>query len=414
MSLQFITVPTKTLAQSISSSSTTFKLNDILNWAGVALTAADFGTQAFAVLRNDANTVMEIIEFDPSTIASASITIVRRGLKFNATTITTTDSTLQLDWVKNETLVEIGTNAPHIYQWLKNYIDSGLVSGAPDASTTVKGVVEQATQAEVNSGASSGGTTAPLFVSPDKLATWLATQTGLIPPSGSITMYAGSSAPTNWLLCDGSLVSRATYASLFTAISTNYGSGDGSTTFGLPDFRSRVPVGKGAGTFTSTFANTDVNTGTDVVTVTSNQSLFTGTTVVLTTVGTPPTGLTSGNTYYVIRTSATTIQLASSLANAIAGTQIDITGAGSGTNTLTVTYSTYALNDKGGEEAHALTIAELAAHTHTYQSGVSSGGAGTAVHNSNNADSGTTNSTGGSTAHENRQPYLAVNYIIKT
>lgn len=64
-------------------------------------------------------------------------------------------------------------------------------------------------------------------------------------PAGVIAAYGGAAAPTGWLLCDGSAVSRTTYADLFTAIGTAYGAGDGSTTFNLPDMRGRVPVGKG-------------------------------------------------------------------------------------------------------------------------------------------------------------------------
>jgi microcystin-dependent protein len=63
-------------------------------------------------------------------------------------------------------------------------------------------------------------------------------------PIGAVSDYAGSSAPTGWLLCYGQAVSRTTYASLFTAISTTYGTGDGSTTFNLPDCRGRVAAGK--------------------------------------------------------------------------------------------------------------------------------------------------------------------------
>lgn len=58
-------------------------------------------------------------------------------------------------------------------------------------------------------------------------------------PSGSLVDFAGTSAPAGWLMCDGSAVSRTTYADLFLAIGTAYGSGDGSTTFNLPDFRGR-------------------------------------------------------------------------------------------------------------------------------------------------------------------------------
>jgi len=56
-----------------------------------------------------------------------------------------------------------------------------------------------------------------------------------------------SSTPTGWLLCDGSAVSRTTYAALFTAISTTYGTGDGSTTFNVPDYRGRSPLGPDTG-----------------------------------------------------------------------------------------------------------------------------------------------------------------------
>ncbi len=58
-------------------------------------------------------------------------------------------------------------------------------------------------------------------------------------PAGTIMAYGGSIAPTGWLLCDGSTVSRTTYAGLYTAVGNNFGSGNGSTTFNLPDFRGR-------------------------------------------------------------------------------------------------------------------------------------------------------------------------------
>lgn len=62
-------------------------------------------------------------------------------------------------------------------------------------------------------------------------------------PIGAIMQYGGSTEPTGWLFCDGSAISRTEYADLFTAIGTTYGSGDGSTTFNLPDLRGKVPVG---------------------------------------------------------------------------------------------------------------------------------------------------------------------------
>ena len=51
--------------------------------------------------------------------------------------------------------------------------------------------------------------------------------------------------PNGWLLCDGSAVSRTTYADLFDVIGTTYGPGDGSTTFNLPDFQGKGSVGAG-------------------------------------------------------------------------------------------------------------------------------------------------------------------------
>lgn len=67
---------------------------------------------------------------------------------------------------------------------------------------------------------------------------------GPVGPVGCIVPYGGSTAPSKWLLCYGQNVSRSTYSALFTALSTTYGVGDGSTTFGLPDLRGRVAVGK--------------------------------------------------------------------------------------------------------------------------------------------------------------------------
>lgn len=63
-------------------------------------------------------------------------------------------------------------------------------------------------------------------------------------PFGMIVAYGGSTAPAHWLLCRGQAVSRTTYADLFAAIDTQFGVGDGSTTFNLPDLRGRVPMGQ--------------------------------------------------------------------------------------------------------------------------------------------------------------------------
>ena len=67
---------------------------------------------------------------------------------------------------------------------------------------------------------------------------------GMLVPIGAILAYSGASAPTGWVLCDGAAISRTTYATLFANIGTNFGAGDGSTTFNVPDLRGRVLVGK--------------------------------------------------------------------------------------------------------------------------------------------------------------------------
>ena len=62
-------------------------------------------------------------------------------------------------------------------------------------------------------------------------------------PVGVITAYAGDTPPNGWLLCDGSAVSRTTYANLFSVLGTKCGAGDGSTTFNLPNIKGRSLVG---------------------------------------------------------------------------------------------------------------------------------------------------------------------------
>lgn len=77
-------------------------------------------------------------------------------------------------------------------------------------------------------------------------------------PAGSIMAWGSNTIPANWLLCDGSAVSRTTYASLYAAVGTTYGVGDGSSTFNLPNLKGRMPMGKDA---TVASFNTLANTG---------------------------------------------------------------------------------------------------------------------------------------------------------
>ena len=78
-------------------------------------------------------------------------------------------------------------------------------------------------------------------------------------PAGAVMPFAMNSAPSGWLAADGTAVSRSTYATLFAAISTTHGVGDGSTTFNLPDLRGIFVRGSGSQTisgasYSGTFA----------------------------------------------------------------------------------------------------------------------------------------------------------------
>lgn len=234
-------------------------------------------------------------------------------------------------------------------------------------------------------------------------------------PAGVIFDYAGSSVPTGWLACDGSAVSRTTYAALFSAIGTTWGVGDNSTTFNVPDFRGRTTIGSGTGTVVLTFASRS----SDTITVTgatnaNNNTVQTGQIVNYVTSGTPITGLTSTNNYYVIRVANDQFKLASTLANAQAGTAISLSSDGTGTQTFTLTLSTRTLADRGGEETHAITSTETLAHTHTFNVlGTNASGANPYNATGSVQGSVTTSSFGGNAAMNNMQPFSVVTKIIK-
>jgi microcystin-dependent protein len=160
-------------------------------------------------------------------------------------------------------------------------------------------------------------------------ATFSGTVSGItVLPVGSVFPYIASSAPSGFLNCDGTAVSRTTYSDLFAVIGTSFGTGDGSTTFNLPDLRGRTVIGVGTGS-----------------------------------------GLTA-------RTLAAT----------------------------------------GGAETHTLTVDEMPAHTHTANENTSPEYVGTGVYRTDvwNDSATNTSSTGGDQPHNNMQPFLVMNYIIKT
>lgn len=221
--------------------------------------------------------------------------------------------------------------------------------------------------------------------------------------------YSGSSIPTGWLECDGSAVSRSTYSALFTAIGTTWGSGDGSTTFNLPDFRNRSPIGAGTGAVTEDVTASSSNG----FTVAANDTKWiTGMAVVLSNLSGFTTSATAGPTYYAVRISSTNVRLATTLALA-QNASPDVTISGSGTATLTHTFTARTLGQYGGEESHAMSITELLAHTHGAgnQINISASGA-TLVRQTDTSTLTVTGSTGGNAAMNNMQPFGVVKFII--
>ena len=188
-------------------------------------------------------------------------------------------------------------------------------------------------------------------------------------PAGTIVGYGAGSAPTGWLLCDDTAVSRTTYARLFAVIGTGYGVGDGSGTFNVPDLRDKVPLGKGAnndtlGTTTGSAAASSVlasTSKTGVTTAAANTG--TGNTGTGNTgTGTTGTG-TSGNS------TATTAAANTGTANTGTGnTGTGNTGAdGDGDLTLT-TYTvnqTLSAGTKDVTQVGLVTAVNQASHSHS-------------------------------------------------
>jgi microcystin-dependent protein len=304
----------------------------------------------------------------------------------------------------------------------KKYMDEIALVSAPDGSTSAKGVFEASTLAEVRARTATGATGAALAVTPDVLddLPTQAEKTYLTSVTGTIAMYAGTAAPSGFLLCDGAAVSRATYASLFAITSTTYGVGDGVNTFNVPNLLGRFPLGYAgsAPTKVLTFASRSGN----VITVTgadnhAHNELQTGQAIFYATTGSVITGLSDDTTYYVVRVSATTFSLATSVANANEGTVITLSGDGTGTQTFTITYTARPLAQTGGEEIHSITNAQMPSHTHTVPTFDGNAG-GSAASDTTNESSPvnfiTSTSAGSDTPHNNMPLFTVVNYIIKT
>jgi microcystin-dependent protein len=190
-------------------------------------------------------------------------------------------------------------------------------------------------------------------------------------PAGIINQYGGSVAPDGYLLCNGQSVSTGAYPALFAAIGYTYG-GSGSS-FNIPNLQNRVPVGRGTDTEFDTLGETG---GSKTHTLTVNEMpshthtqdvhahSFSGTTS------------TDGNHSHTVQSRAYGFETFSWEGN----------GVGSRSSGQGLVYP--PTNTTG-------------AHTHSYSGTVSSQAA-------------TNQNTGGGQAHNNLQPYIVLNYIIKT
>jgi microcystin-dependent protein len=286
----------------------------------------------------------------------------------------------------------------------------------PGATTTLVGIDttqtltnKTLTSALVSSGGNVVGTTATqtltnktidLEPASNTITGRLASTNGGI-PAGVISQFAGSSAPDGYLLCQGQSVSTAEFAGLFAAIGYNYG-GSGAS-FNVPNLENRVPVGKGSGTFGSLNATG----GAESVTLTTEQipshshtgstnntggHTHTGSTGTE-SAGHTHSGTTAGGNSLHTHTykNGTSVSRASGTLGGIQG--VVLAGSegttGNASNNHTHTFDTGGVS---ANHTHSFTTASNGSHSHTV----------------------TVENTGGGLSHNNLQPYIVVNYIIKT
>lgn len=229
-------------------------------------------------------------------------------------------------------------------------------------------------------------------VNKDRLAT--AVQNAL-PPAGTVVCYAGSTLPSGWLWCDGSEISRTTYADLFTAISTTYGNGDGSTTFDIPDLRGRTifgldnmdnTVGTGGGDAGRLTSGADHGVDGDTLGSAGGVEEYTLVTGDLPShnhsSGTLTTGAGSAHTHKLCSLSE--------------GDNAEI-----GTNDTLATRETTS----GAADNYVLTGGGVSADT---------GNSGSESSHTHSVTGGSTGSTGSGDAHTNLPPAIVMNWIIKT
>jgi len=198
---------------------------------------------------------------------------------------------------------------------------------------------------------------------------------------GAIKPWGKATAPVGYVLCDGAAISRTDYADLFAVISTTYGTGNGSTTFNVPDLQGKTPQGYDGNTYN--LAGTG-GANTVTVAVTNNQAVS----------ATSTDTLAVSVTGSIDNTSVSTAQLASH-SHTITNSFVPYGQFPSTGGRICIQPGSHATNATGSGTGHT--------HSHTL-SGTLTGNITT-----------TGNLTGSVTAAGNNafSPYVVVNYIIK-
>lgn len=216
---------------------------------------------------------------------------------------------------------------------------------------------------------------------------------GLIPP-GLISPYGADAAPSGWLSCNGAAVSRTVYADLFATIGVNYGAGDTTTTFNVPDLQDRFPLGKGT-TFPNFPSGAGGTGGTkDAVVVTHNHTQDSH----------GHTQNSHGHTQDAHGHTSDDNQTGSHEHNAEVNQFVITAGAGP-----------YRARDDGGSGqfvTFTTTTAHAGDHNHDITvNGTTATNQGTTA--TNNGTTATNQASGVSGTNANMPPYQTVRYIIK-
>jgi len=218
---------------------------------------------------------------------------------------------------------------------------------------------------------------------------------------GEVKMWPGVATPINWFPCDGRALSRTAYAALFAAIGTVWGPGDNTTTFNIPDFRGRGPVGVGTGVgltdrpLASKFGAENVTLAADQLPVHTH------------TINHDHGSATSG---------AGTNHAHSGTTGGESAGHVHETGLGVSYNFLIQTHSVEPLNagldlkTPGARVVESNTTSyNLSGHTHNFTTG-------NEASHTHSVDlplfTGTSGSTGLGNGHPNVQPSVAVGFII--